>query len=207
MLHGIFARGLQGGTMDELQRSIYVDRFRLAFHTLKGTGFQDWFVRIAGYAFGPDFEEVRPYGIRGDLKCDGRSVSTRSVFQCYAPEAMKEDKLTAKIDEDLCGAVGHWPDMHQWVLVHNDGRGLPPRAVQRLDTLRQMHAPLQVAIWSEPELLTLTMGLSLSYLQALFGYAASIAIVDRLVMADLVPIIESLQRQDPDPSNPPLTAP
>ena len=32
--------------MDELQRSIYVERFQLAFHKLKGAAFQDWFVRL-----------------------------------------------------------------------------------------------------------------------------------------------------------------
>ena len=37
--------------MDQLQRTISVDRFRLAFHTQKGTVFQDWFGR---YAFCPD---------------------------------------------------------------------------------------------------------------------------------------------------------
>ena len=76
--------------MDELQQSIYVDRFRLAFHTKKGTVFQDWFVLLAGHALGSDFEEVRPYGLYGDLKCDGRRISSGSVFQCYAPDAMKE---------------------------------------------------------------------------------------------------------------------
>lgn len=71
--------------MDELQRSIYVDRFLVAFHTQRGTAFQDWFVRLAGHAFGPDFEEVRPYGPYGDLKCDGRRVSTKSVFSATRP--------------------------------------------------------------------------------------------------------------------------
>ena len=194
--------------MDELQRSIYVDRFRLAFHTLKGTAFQDWFVRLAGYAFGADFEEVRPYGAYGDLKCDGHRVSTNSVFQCYAPETMKEAELIAKLDADFHGARAHWAhNMQEWVFVHNDGRGLPPNAVQHIDTLRKSHAPLQIATWSEPELLLLAMGLDLSALQALFGPAASIAIVDRLVMSDLVPIIEALQRQEPNPSDPPLTPP
>lgn len=198
----------QGGAMDELQRSIYVDRFRLAFHTQKGTAFQDWFVRLAGYAFGPDFEEVRPYGLYGDLKCDGLRISTGSVFQCYAPEAMKETELIAKINGDFHGARVHWADnMREWVLVHNDGRGLPPNAVQHLDGLRNAYAPLKIATWSEPELLTLAMGLDLSALQALFGPAASIAIVDRLVMSDLVPIIEALQRQEPNPGDPPLTPP
>jgi hypothetical protein len=57
-----------GQVMDELQRATYVERFRLAFHTQKGTTFQDFFVRLAGHAFGADFEEVRPYGPQGDLK-------------------------------------------------------------------------------------------------------------------------------------------
>lgn len=194
--------------MDELQRSIYVDRFRLAFHTLKGTAFQDWFVRLAGYAFGPDFEEVRPYGPYGDLKCDGRRISTGSVFQCYAPDMMKEAELIKKVDEDFNGARAHWADnMQEWVFVHNDSRGLPPNAVQYFDELRKSRTPLQIVTWSEPELLTLAMALDLSALQALFGPAASIAIVDRLVMSDLVPIIEALQRQEPDPNDAPLTPP
>src|SRR5690606_6313185 len=87
------------------------------------------------------------------------------------------------------------------------GRGLPPNAVQHLDTLRKAYAPLQIKTWSEPELLKLTMSLNLSQLQALFGPAASISIVDRLVMADLMPIIDALQRQEPNPSDPPLTPP
>lgn len=132
--------------MDELQRSIYVDRFRLAFHTKKGAAFQDWFVLLAGHAFGPDFEEVRPYGPHGDLKCDGRRISSGSVFQCYAPDAMKEADLISKLDVDFHGARAHWAGkMQEWVFVHNDGRGLPPNAVQHLDGLRQAHAPLQIA--------------------------------------------------------------
>jgi hypothetical protein len=51
------------------------------------------------------------------------------------------------------------------------------------------------------------MDLDLSALQALFGFAASIAIVDRLVMSDLVPIIDALQRQEPNAGDPPLTPP
>jgi hypothetical protein len=85
--------------MDELQQSIYVLRFRLAFHTLQGTAFQDWFVQLAGHAFGADFEEVRPYGTQGDLKCDGRRISTKSVYQCYAPDLMKDVNLIAKVTD------------------------------------------------------------------------------------------------------------
>jgi hypothetical protein len=86
------------------------------------------------YAFGADFEEVRPYGPYGDLKCDGRRVSTKSVFQCYAPDSMKEAELITKVDEDFHGARAHWSaEMAEWVFVHNDGRGLPPNAVRHIE--------------------------------------------------------------------------
>jgi len=193
--------------MDELQQSIYTDKFRLAFHTKKGTEFQDWFVRLAGYAFGADFEEIRPYGASGDLKCDGRLVSSNTVFQCYAPDAMKVAPLIAKINSDFAGACEHWADMQEWVFVHNDGRGLPAEAIQRLDELRKTHAPLKIATWSEPELFDITMKLDLSKLQALFGHVVSRAIMDRLVMADLQPIIDALERREPQPDDLPLTPP
>ena len=43
---------------DQLQRAIYGCAFKTAFVDKRGTAFQDWFVKIAGYAYGPDFEEV-----------------------------------------------------------------------------------------------------------------------------------------------------
>lgn len=194
--------------MDSLQRSIYSDRFHLAFHKLKGVAFQDWFVRIAAYAFGADFEEVRPYGRHGDLKCDGRRISSGSVFQCYAPDTMKEAALIKKIDKDFNGARQHWANnMQEWVFVHNDARGLPPKVVQWLDGLRQAHYPLKIATWSEPELFHLVMGLDRSRLLSLFGPAASIETIDRLAMSDLAPIIDALQRQEPDLADPVLTPP
>jgi len=193
--------------MDELQKSIYTDKFRLAFYRKKGAEFQDWFVRLAGYAFGADFEEIRPYGASGDLKCDGRLVSSNTVFQCYAPDVMKVAPLIAKINADFEGARAHWADMQEWVFVHNDDRGLPAEAVQRLAELRKIHAPVKIATWSEPELFEITMKLDLTKLQALFGYAVSREIIDGLVMADLKPIIDALERQEPRPDEPPLTPP
>ncbi len=194
--------------MDELQRSIYVDRFRVAFHTQQGAAFQDWFVRLAGYAYGADFEEMRPYGPRGDLKCDGRRISTGSIFQCYAPYLMRDKEVITKIDEDFHGARGHWGTrMCGWIFVHNDGRGLPPDVVQHIDGLRNAHSAICIETWSEPELLRLAISLDLTALQTLFGYAPSLATIDHLVLADLVPIIEALQRQEPSPGDISLTPP
>ena len=136
--------------MDRFEKAFYHLSFRLAFVEKKGAEFQNWFAKLASYAFGADFEAVRAYGNRGDLKCDGRLVSTGTIFQCYAPDRMDQTRLNAKIDGDFRGAYTHWGrTMAEWILVHNDGRGLPPQTVQLLDELRKSHPEIKIQVWTE----------------------------------------------------------
>ena len=194
--------------MDEVQTAIYRLRFREAFLEKKGSEFQDWFVKLAGYAFGSDFEAVRPYGKQGDLKCDGRRVSTGTIFQCYAPDQMTATKLNNKVMQDFRGANTHWSnDMAGWVLVHNDGRGLPPSSIQFIDKLRECNPNINIEIWTEPKLQQLVDGLPLYAVQALFGYAPTKSGVETLMLEDLKPVIDALQRTDPIPGEEPLTPP
>lgn len=195
--------------MDEVQQAFYRALFRNAFLEKKGTEFQDWFVRLASSAFGADFEPVRAYGKRGDLKCDGRRLSTRTIFQCYAPHQMDERKLIRKIDDDYLGAIEHWQDwMVEWVLVHNDSRGLSPDVIRHLDRCRTANSGVTISVWQEPELRQqLVESLSLSDLQSIFGFAPSKAGIETLVMDDLKPIIDQLQRIEPSPGEEPLAPP
>lgn len=79
--------------MDELQRHFFQLKFRIAFLESQGKAFENLFSRIMGHAFTGDFQAVRPYGNKGDLKCDGYRASDRTVFLCYAPITTKLDKL------------------------------------------------------------------------------------------------------------------
>lgn len=194
--------------MDEVQAAFYRLMFRNAFLEKKGTEFQDWFARLAARAFGPDFEAVRPYGKRGDLKCDGRRISTRTVFQCYAPYEMKEARLNSKIERDFIGACESWRgEMAEWTLVHNDDRGLPAASGQLLDRLRQSHPQVTIVVWTEPALQKLADRLPLEDQQALFGFAPSKSGLETLAMAELQPVIAQLQFMDPEPGEEPLTPP
>jgi hypothetical protein len=94
--------------LDDTQRSFYGLKFEVAFLREKGKAFEILFARIMGHAFPGDFEPVRPYGPRGDLKCDGYRASDGTVFQSYAPDATRLAELLLKIDEDFAGAVSHW---------------------------------------------------------------------------------------------------
>ena len=51
---------------DTLQRIVYGFQFRIDFLTKRGTEFQNWLVRLARAALGPDFEAVRAHGRMGD---------------------------------------------------------------------------------------------------------------------------------------------
>ena len=195
-------------SMDEVQAAFYQVLCHVAFLEKRGTAFQNWFVNLASYAFGSDFEIVRPYGKQGDLKCDGRRRSTGTIFQCYAPDQTTAAKLERKIDRDFRGACTHWgDDMAEWVLVHNDMRGLPPSSIQFIDRLRKSHPDVNIDVWTESKLQELAAGLPLAAQQAVFGFAPSKTGMETLMLDDIKPVIDALQRTDPIPGQEPLTPP
>lgn len=194
--------------MDPLHFYVYGLKFRNDYLEKKGTAFQEWFVQLIGAALGPRFEPVRPYGKQGDLKCDGRDSSTGTVFQVYAPEGMKDKELMSKIQADFDGAVEHWgEELKKWVFVHNDSRGLPPKAQQLLDELRTKNPGIEIEQWWEPQLRELAMSLPLAALQSLWGFAPSMAVAERTTFADLVPVISALAQSEPSELAVPVTPP
>ena len=102
-----------------------------------GTEYQALFVGIMEALHPGDFESVRPYGNKGDLKCDGLHRSTGTVFQVYAPRATKLAAMLSKIRADFEGARKHWAaEMKRWVFVYNDHEGLPADILKLLEKYR-----------------------------------------------------------------------
>lgn len=193
--------------MDDTQRFGYGLKFENAFLRERGKAFETLFARIMAHAHPGDFQPVRPYGRRGDLKCDGHRASDGTVFQCYAPDTMKVDPLLAKIDEDFNGAVGHWAArMKRWEFVHNDIRGLAAQAIQKLADLGRANPSIDLAICGESELRAIVMQLGLHQLEDLFGAVPSDRSLERLNFEALRPVLLAIQRKEPE-AEPPLTAP
>lgn len=193
--------------MDSTQRTFYGLKFENVFLRAKGKAFEDFFQRVMGHGFAGDFEQVRPYGAKGDLKCDGFRPSDGTVFQSYAPDSMKLGALLAKIGDDFSGAVSHWGErMRRWELVHNDTRGLPAAAVQKLEDLRSNHPEVDIAVFGYAELRTVVMGLEIHKLEDLFGVVPSQRTLERLDFAALRPVVVSIGRREPG-ADPPITAP
>ncbi len=193
--------------MDELQRNFFQLKFRIAFLESQGKAFEDLFSRIMGHAFASDFQAVRPYGNKGDLKCDGYRASDKTVFQVYAPRTTRLDALQAKVDKDFNGAVGHWgPRMERWIFVHNDDSGIPADAVQQLIDLGNANPSVSLEQMSYPEIFRITMSLTASQLEDLFGLAPTQRVLVQLDFEALRPVVMLIQRMHPD-ENPSLAAP
>lgn len=193
--------------MDDTQRYAYGLNFENAFLRERGKAFETLFARIMAHCFPGDFQPVRPYGPKGDLKCDGFRSSDGTVFQSYAPDTTKLAEMLAKIDEDFAGALAHWADrMRRWEFVHNDVRGLPAPAVQRLADLSRAYPHIVVAICGEAELRAVALSLALHQLEDLFGAVPSARTLEKLDFEALRPVLLAIQRQEPDPE-PSLAAP
>lgn len=193
--------------MDDLQRHIFQMKFRNAFLEQKGKAFEDLFSKIMGHAFPGDFQAVRPYGNRGDLKCDGYRTSDRTVFQCYAPSTMKLANLQAKLNADFNGAVVHWGTrMERWSFVHNEDDGLPADATQQLVDIGEANLQVSIGQIGYPELFEIVMGLTAQKLEDLFGAAPTQHALAQLDFDALRPVVTLIQRLDPD-DNPSLSAP
>jgi len=193
--------------LDETQRYAYGLKFENAYLRERGKAFETLFARIMAHAFPGDFQAVRPYGPKGDLKCDGYRASDGTVFQSYAPDTTKLADLLAKIDEDFLGAVAHWGGrMKRWELVHNDSRGLPAEAVRSLVDYGAAHPTVTLGVCGESELRAIVMALALHQLEDLFGGVPSARALEQLDFEALRPVLLAIQRQEPD-AEPPLAAP
>jgi len=186
--------------MDHLQRAFFGQAFRIDFLSKRGEAFQDWFVRIMQSRYLADFDAVRAYGNKGDLKCDGRRLSTGTIYQCYAPQELKEAETIAKVKTDFAGAREHWSDfMRSWCFVHSDGRGLPPDVAKLLDELRAEHPGITITPMSEAELRDIVFEIEVEHLEALFGPAPTMTQLNAVSLEDIKPLLDELARADPDP--------
>ncbi|WP_290485466.1 ABC-three component system protein [Hyphomonas sp. UBA3195] len=121
--------------------------FDSAFSTHKQTDFEEWFCDMAELVWGSDFEKIKPGGPQGDKKCDGRLISAETVFQCYAPESPSTftTNAAAKVANSFPEVTQFWPNLKEWVFVHNNNGGIPPRLSDKLEALRSEYPHIKIS--------------------------------------------------------------
>ena len=92
-----------------------------------------------------------------------------------------------------------WPDfIKKWVFVHNDPEGIPAEVVNHLDNIRRDNPNIKIEIWTRPELLKLFHLLSLEAKYSIFGQVPSQQVINNLRYEDLQPVLDALEKQEPD---------
>lgn len=189
--------------MDRMQQMYYEKDFQILFLTSKGDGFQGLFEKVMSNAYPGDFMPCRPWGKVGDRKNDGYLPSKRTLYQCYAPNEMKERQAVKKINEDFEGAKNYWKKYFDtWTFVHNaqDGR-LGPHIIETLEMIRRANPGITIAVCGHAELLVEFRKLNLQDLESWFGPSPTSATNLNLGYEDLAVVLKHINA-----SSPPLNA-
>jgi hypothetical protein len=180
-------------------RAWYELKFSYEFHSKLATEFQDFFTSIMERGYPADFQKVKPYGNKGDLKCDGYHQSLKRVYQVYAPEKMNVAETNKKIAEDFAGAVEHWKtDLTNWVFVHNQWRGVPAEVLQKLLRL-DLSDGVKVTRWCETELREEFFRLAPEIQELLLGPSPTTQTLAHVQMKDVIYVANAIAQQSAPP--------
>lgn len=130
-----------------MQKTDFNLHFDLAFATINQTKFEEWFANMAASVFGTDFELIKAGGHNGDKKSDGRRISTETIYQCYAPESPSTFASNApnKIRDSFPEVTTYWPNLKEWIFVHNNADGISTNVSDVLDELRAQHPKIKIS--------------------------------------------------------------
>lgn len=188
-----------------MEKSDFNIHFDNAFATMSQSKFEGWFVAMASRVYGADFELIKAGGNDGDKKSDGRRVSTESVFQCYAPEspATFASNAKVKIADSFPDVVGYWPNLREWVFVHNNVGGLPTAASDKLEEIRKQYPKLKV-VTATRDFLKDELHDKLTLQQLMDIYPSANLNFSDVQMAHIRPLLKGIieaRTVDPDPNN------
>ena len=130
-----------------MHKSDFNDYFDRMFDTCNQTEFEAWFAKLAYCVWGNDFEQIKAGGKQGDKKSDGRRVSKEIVYQCYAPESPQTfaKKAVAKIKSSFPEVLNYWPNLKEWVFVHNNAEGITAKISDCLEQLRADYSSIKIS--------------------------------------------------------------
>lgn len=130
-----------------MNRPDFNEHFDRMFATSKQKDFEAWFADLCACVWGNDFEPIKAGGQHGDKKSDGRRISTETVFQCYAPEspATFAAKAVAKIQDSFPDVLRYWPNLTEWVFIHNNMEGITSAVSDTLEDLRSKYPNVKIS--------------------------------------------------------------
>lgn len=183
-----------GYCMDKIQRLFYELKFELYFYKERGNGFEDFFSRLMKLKHKHNFIEVKTWGKKGDLKCDGYLSEEETIFQVYAPNEIAGTKLMAKLKEDYEKALVHWEGaIKKWIFVQNskDGvRGIEAptvNAIKKYET--ELKNEISITLWGIDEIKSIVFSLPVEDIETLLGTVPSSSDLQNLQIKHIEPFL------------------
>jgi|GEM_PF-2496336 len=175
------------------------DFFDRRFKDAKGDDFEKWFVAMASYVWGDDFESIKAGGPYGDKKCDGHKISEEIIFQCYAPadSSTFTKKAANKMADSFPEVIRFWPNMKKWVLVHNNAGDLPAKVHNKLEKLREKYPDIELKTW-ERECLKAELHDKLSLRQLEDIYPESRGKIEPVKLEHIKPLLDKIIKEAGD---------
>jgi len=161
-------------TGEELALKFHKLKFEVELYKRSGKSFQDFFEQIMQLS-DSSFLPVKPMGSEGDWKSDGYSVSSNTIYQCYAPEELTATRAAKKVKEDFQGAKERWKEkMRQWVFVWSSDKALPPQVVAAIVELKQTNPDIAIDDMDRADLWKIVQSLSTSDRESILGMAPNL---------------------------------
>ena len=184
-------------TNEEIALDYHEMKLKCELFERTGKSFQDFFEQIMQKA-DASFKMVKPVGREGDWKADGYSSDSKTVYQCYAPEALVVAKAVEKIKEDFEGAKKRWQDkMQQWAFVWSSERALPPQVIAVLEDLKSTHQSPQIVDVGRAGLWDIVKHLSLADRQSLLGIVPALSTAPITTAVEIQVLMKYLGKQTP----------
>jgi hypothetical protein len=140
------------------------------------------------------FIATRPWGNLGDRKCDGYLKSTRTLFQCFAPNDVGLAGTLKKMNDDFVGALPHQTNFwDEWVFVHNAPEArLPTDVVQLLTKFQSDNHGVTTNAWGFYAIRKIALELTETDLRSLLPKIPTPSEFADLGLRDIKPIVDHL---------------
>lgn len=171
--------------------------FDLAIKSRTQTKFEEWFSEMAAAVYGTDFEAIKAGGVHGDKKSDGRRISTDTVFQCYAPESPQTfaANASAKIQDSFPEVIAYWPNLKEWVFVHNNVEGMPTSVSDKIEEVRSHHPGIKILAPQPRRFLKDKFHDKLTLQQLIDIYPSASLDFSSVTMKDIQPLLKKVVRE------------
>jgi hypothetical protein len=140
-----------------------------------GQAYEDLFIRTME-EISTSFQPVKPQGSLGDKKNDGFDYATGEYYQCYAPEDLSKNILTAvnKLQKSADGLVEYWDNISEikkiYFVVNDNYKGLYPEIHQKLAELRTQYVGIEFELFRTKDLERRVLSLDIDTIQRIIGF-------------------------------------